>query len=288
MPSNGHEINFGTTNSDRALGRGPHMGHRRRLCLSRSALQSVAGRFYIVSTAPSMRGRKSQRARRDVWARIQPQRSLIWLWLRDAARALAHVHKHNLVHNDVKPSNMYLAVGEEDDGEGGFRCGSRCCAASAAALGASSRSPSPSDVVVMGRLMLGDFGQACENGKLPDGEEGDSTYMAPEVLKGSATPSCDMFSLGISFYELAAYVELPADGPLWHDLRKGKLPQLPQGRSQDLYNLLCKLMDPVESRRPTAREVLAHPRIRRCSDDLIPFRRASVLRVQPLVRQGSF
>ena len=64
-----------------------------------------------------------------------------------------------------------------------------------------------------GRLLLGDFGQMCRQGDGGDGAEGDSTYMPVEAMQTRKSASIDVFSLGISFYELAADVELPENGP---------------------------------------------------------------------------
>ena len=220
----------------------------------------------------------------------QPPESIIWLWLRDAAMALKHVHAHGLVHNDVKPSNMYLAVGEEEQASSSASM-TRATRSASGGLNPSmlrTRSPSPFDKEMFGRLMLGDFGQAFKVGELPDGEEGDSTYMAREVLSGVASPSCDMFSLGISFYELAADVILPENGNMWHQLRNGNIPPLPEHRSDELYRLLCNLMHPNDKERFSAEQVLSHPQIRARGNDRIPFTKADVLRGPQLVRQGSF
>ena len=58
-----------------------------------------------------------------------------------------------------------------------------------------------------------------------DCQEGDSKYLAPEVLQGNFGKPADMFSLGITAFELACDVELPSRGEGWHLLRSGKLPE---------------------------------------------------------------
>lgn len=54
--------------------------------------------------------------------------------------------------------------------------------------------------------------------------EGDSKYLAPEVLSGKFSMKADIFSLGITLLELACDLDLPANGKLWHELRQGSLP----------------------------------------------------------------
>ena len=59
---------------------------------------------------------------------------------------------------------------------------------------------------------------------LCDAVEGDSKYLAPEVLSGKFSMKADIFSLGITLLELACDLDLPANGKLWHELRQGSLP----------------------------------------------------------------
>jgi len=55
------------------------------------------------------------------------------------------------------------------------------------------------------------------------------SYLPLEVLNDdlSQLHKADMFSLGATLLELATRVELPTNGPLYQDLRAGKLPLLP-------------------------------------------------------------
>lgn len=55
--------------------------------------------------------------------------------------------------------------------------------------------------------------------------EGDSRYIAPELLQGIFSKAADIFSLGITILELACNLELPSNGVLWHQLRMGILPE---------------------------------------------------------------
>jgi serine/threonine protein kinase len=161
----------------------------------------------------------------------------IWDWLLDMLLALDHVHRAGLVHMDVKPANIFLTSHST--------------------------------------LKLGDFGIAVRvDTPLADVAGGDSVYMPPELLEtppdAVATPAIDMFCLGASFFEVAAYVDLPRSGPLWVALRRGGV-RWPDfcPHSHELKHLIELLLSPAIADRPQAAallqlplfaERLAHPR----------------------------
>lgn len=60
--------------------------------------------------------------------------------------------------------------------------------------------------------------------KRRDAEEGDSRYIAPELLDGNFSKAADIFSLGVTMLELITDLELHANGPLWQELRQGIIP----------------------------------------------------------------
>lgn len=85
------------------------------------------------------------------------------------ARALQHAHERNIVHRDVKPSNIMIA----DDG----------------------------------RVLVIDFGLAQIDGAEPvtrsGMQPGSPTYMSPEQVRGEAVDHrTDIWSLGVTLYEL--------------------------------------------------------------------------------------
>ncbi|KAF9353009.1 hypothetical protein BGX26_009215 [Mortierella sp. AD094] len=110
----------------------------------------------------------------------------IWQCLKDISAGLQAIHNSNIVHLDLKPENICISS--------------------------------------TGSLKIGDFGHSVI---LPvretDGIEGDRRYMAPELLNGQCGKYSDIFSLGISMYEIQSNRcgEIPGGGPEWHQLRNG-------------------------------------------------------------------
>jgi len=88
------------------------------------------------------------------------------------ALALAHAHQNDVLHNDVKPSNLLVKRN--------------------------------------GHLIVTDFGigrlSDNESGIQDDAEVGTLRYTAPERLTGQTGPKCDVYALGITLYELVTQV----------------------------------------------------------------------------------
>ncbi|RYY32388.1 hypothetical protein EON62_05420, partial [archaeon] len=151
----------------------------------------------------------------------------LWRFLAHVAAALAHMHSAGYVHLDIKPDNVLIS-------------GST--------------------------FKVGDLGlsQCYGVDKREAAMEGDCKYMAPEVLNAPGpTPAADVFSLGISAFELAWGVMLPQDGPLWSSLRQGELPPMNPslGRSPELVAVIRSLMSPSPAARPTATDILKLPQV---------------------------
>ncbi len=151
-----------------------------------------------------------------------PNNSL-WKVAHDVGEGLHFLHENNLVHLDVKPSNIFLCLS--------------------------------------GRLKLGDFGLAIPFGTADIDSEGDICYMAKELLESSERyPSADMFSMGITLYAMAAgWLELPMRGQGWHGLREGNPPPLPNDCCPRLREVIASLMCPNAKERLTADALRQEP-----------------------------
>jgi serine/threonine protein kinase len=64
----------------------------------------------------------------------------------------------------------------------------------------------------------------------------------------------DIFSLGLTIYELMIMEQLPHNGPEWESLRDGKLPKLYNtSYSQQLKDLVASMVQKDWQKRPSAR-----------------------------------
>ena len=143
--------------------------------------------------------------------------------------ALKCIHSKDMCHLDIKPGNI-LKKGEN--------------------------------------YKLSDFGLALhinKTGKVRAGdsgsstvEEGDSRYMPVEMLSWSPVENltkCDMFSLGISAYELIAHTPVPCEGDHWQLLRSDHWP-MPHGVPEEFADYLSCSMRRNPAHRPSAHECL--------------------------------
>jgi serine/threonine protein kinase/formylglycine-generating enzyme required for sulfatase activity len=139
--------------------------------------------------------------------------------LQPMADALAYAHLHNVIHRDVKPSNILITE--------------------------------------LGQPMLTDFGIAkimdLQDGQTLTGTGvgiGTPEYMAPEQWTGDITPSVDIYSLGVVFYELVTgHKPYTADTPAAILIKQATDPlpkpssfvsDLPESVEHVLYKALAK------------------------------------------------
>uniref|UniRef100_A0A1J3JEL7 Wee1-like protein kinase n=1 Tax=Noccaea caerulescens TaxID=107243 RepID=A0A1J3JEL7_NOCCA len=137
------------------------------------------------------------------------------------AKALQFVHEKGIAHLDVKPDNIYIKNGV---------------------------------------CKLGDFGCATRLDKSLPVEEGDARYMPQEILNENYEhlEKVDIFSLGVTVYELIRGSPLTESRNQSLNIKEGKLPLLP-GHSLQLQQLLKAMMDRDPTRRPSARDIMNHP-----------------------------
>lgn len=111
-----------------------------------------------------------------------------WKCLVDLASGLRAIHNSNIIHLDIKPENVF--------------------------------------VTGAGSLKIGDFGLSTTYPvEDKDITEGDKYYMAQELLDGNVGKYSDVFSLGVTLYEMVTNQvgDLPGEGQLWHRLREGEI-----------------------------------------------------------------
>lgn len=79
-------------------------------------------------------------------------------------------------------------------------------------------------ITATGALKIGDFGHSITYPvEKKDITEGDKFYMAQELLNGHCGRYSDIFSLGMTIYEMVTNRsgDLPGEGRHWHELRDG-------------------------------------------------------------------
>lgn len=81
-------------------------------------------------------------------------------------------------------------------------------------------------------------------------------------MQGNFSKSADIFSLGIAMLELSCFLELPANGPLWQELRSGVLPEdFLNPISLELRTIIKQMMTPDWLQRPTVDDLLSHKKL---------------------------
>lgn len=92
--------------------------------------------------------------------------------------------------------------------------------------------------------------------------EGDSRYLAPELMQGNCCLANDIYSLGISVLELSCNLELPTNGFLWQELRSLILPDVVKQLSSELQQVIRMMMEPDPLKRPTVDQLLDIAKLR--------------------------
>ncbi|CAD7968171.1 unnamed protein product [Amoebophrya sp. A120] len=155
---------------------------------------------------------------------------------------LRAMHSNNLSHLDVKPENLLRSF------SGIWKI---------ADLGLACEFESNFQLSASGELVS--FSSKLQKTSTVD--EGDCRYVAKEALRGMVTDRCDIFSLGVTMYELGCGQEPPRAGEQWHALRdqqptattlSSEMPQL----STDLLNVLSTMLATEPSQRPNATDAL--------------------------------
>jgi serine/threonine protein kinase/WD40 repeat protein len=168
---------------------------------------------------------------------------------RDAAMALDHAHGEGVLHRDVKPSNLLLDP--------------------------------------TGHVWLADFGLAKSEGSDDLTRSGDFVgtfrYMAPERFKGWSDPRSDVYSLGLTLYELLALRPAFAESDRGRLMRKVAAEEPPALRRidralpRDLETIVLKATAKEPSQRYTSAQSMAQELGRYLRGEPVEARRSTAL-----------
>lgn len=152
--------------------------------------------------------------------------------MRKLIRAVIYLHEVNITHRDLKPDNFLFS------------------------------SPSPNS-----ELKIIDFGESIRSDLLiaMTSFVGTPSYLAPEVITGSYSPQCDIWSLGVVMFLLLSG-EQPFDGSSQHEILK-KIVIGKYGFSSDSWrqvsdqakDLISHMLEPNPYHRISLKEALVHP-----------------------------
>ncbi|XP_036905202.1 wee1-like protein kinase 2 [Sturnira hondurensis] len=161
---------------------------------------------------------------------------------------LKYIHSAGMVHMDIKPSNIFI-----------------CHQMQSNSLVVQEETENDADWFVSADVMykIGDLGLATSISK-PKVEEGDIHFLAKEILQEDYQhlPKGDIFALGLTIAVAAGAEPLPSNGALWHHIRQGHLPHIPQELSEEFYSLLKSMIHPDPRERPSAAALARSPVLR--------------------------
>jgi wee1-like protein kinase len=167
------------------------------------------------------------------------------------AEGLHYIHSKQLAHMDIKPGNIFICREYADefsihhDSDDGFdELEHDDCHGSSSVT-----------------YKIGDLGHVTSTVSPVMVEEGDCRYLPVEILREnySYLPKADVFSLGLTIYEMAGGGPLPKNGDEWHAIRQGRLPYLAGRYSLELHALLEQMIHPDPVQRPSAYALTQHP-----------------------------
>lgn len=152
---------------------------------------------------------------------------VIWKYLIQTLIGLKVLHEMKIIHRDIKSANLFLSTDFET-------------------------------------IKLGDLNVAkVAKNDLAQTQIGTPYYLAPEIWNNQIyTYKCDIFSLGVVLYEMAALAvpfEAYSIAELCKKITKGVFNKIPSRYSEDLYSIIKAMLIKDPKQRPSTEQLLAHP-----------------------------
>ncbi|KAL8388988.1 hypothetical protein RB595_008881 [Gaeumannomyces hyphopodioides] len=184
-----------------------------------------------------------KRTLRDLIAnKLSDDTNEIWRLFRQILEGMQHIHALNIIHRDLKPENIFIKVGA--DGTNTVKIGDFGLAT--AGMRAVDKNSAAAD------MDAGDMTRSI----------GTSTYLAPEVrsgAKGTYTSKCDMYALGIIFFEMCYPPMLGMERAMAFEKLRGATPALPadfRPTEKKPSQIVLSLVSHSPEARPSATELL--------------------------------
>ena len=154
--------------------------------------------------------------------------------LKQISSGLKYIHEQDLAHLDIKPANIFRSFSEVVTLE-------------------------MPDIQHSGPVTykIGDLGHVTKS-TVKSVDEGDCRYMSKEMIDCDINKAdlfkADIFALGMSIYEAVSLMELPQNGPVWHELRSGRVPSI-LSVDDSLNTMIQKMLNPAYELRPCAKDI---------------------------------
>ncbi|WWC91977.1 uncharacterized protein L201_006930 [Kwoniella dendrophila CBS 6074] len=179
----------------------------------------------------------------------------VWKIIRELSDGIDHIHSNGVIHFDIKPANILISS------TGSLKIGD---------FGLATRYPrlQPSEILQGSGLGLGSSSHSSLlsiGNKIEKLErEGDRVYMPPEMLRGIFVMAADIFSFGLVVLEVSTNICVPDGGLPWQSLRSDDFSVVDLSYlSPALCDLITNCMKSDPDQRPTIKNIIEHPVIKR-------------------------